>query len=139
MQTLEKVSKNAKAAHFAAIHDEAVTAANIAHTLEKPAPMTVGTPTSLFGNDIDHSKPTYFVADGPCGFAYALVRDARRPFCKWLIATGNGSYSNYDKGVCVRDRLSSQSLARKEAWVAAYIKVLNSHGIDHVRFCSRLD
>lgn len=124
---------------FAAIHEEALLAANAAHKSAVPVPMVVGTPTTLFGNEIDRNKPVYLVSDGVCGFAYAIVRDARRPFAKWLIKTENGRYSSYERGVCVSDRSGSQSLERKERWVAAYISVLSKHGIDKVYPYSRLD
>ncbi len=138
-QTGQRGNKQSEDEKFAAIHSEAIAAGNAAFHAAKPVPMVVGTPVSMFGNEIDRTKPVYVVDGGVCGFAYAIVRDARRPFCKWLIKTENGRYSSYEKGVCVSERSGSQSLERKIEWVSAYISVLSKHGIDKVYPYSRMD
>jgi hypothetical protein len=62
-----------------------------------PTPMIVGSPSTPFGNDIDYSKKTYFVADGVCGFAWVVVPNGRSAFAKWILETGKG-YKHYQWG-----------------------------------------
>ena len=62
-----------------------------------PTPMVVGTPTEFFGSDIDHSKPTYFVEGGVCGFAGVVIKPARGKFVSLLKKMGLG-YKHYYGG-----------------------------------------
>jgi hypothetical protein len=39
-----------------------------------PIPMVVGTPATILGNDIDYKKPTYYIPEGACGFAWVVIR-----------------------------------------------------------------
>ena len=58
------------------------------------APMVVGTPTELMGNDIDYSKPTYVVEGGVCGFAGVVIKPARGKFVSYLKSLDTVSYTH---------------------------------------------
>ena len=60
-------------------------------------PMVVGTPTELFGNEIDWDKSTYHVSDGVCGFAGVVIKPARGKFVSYLKSLGMG-YKHYYGG-----------------------------------------
>ena len=107
-------------AHFAGMN--ALTSAN-------PSPMVVGSPSTPLGNDIDPSKPTYFVAEGPCGFAWVNVKPGNSKFAKWLKSNGLGRPDSYYGGVTVWVREGGQSAARKEAYAYAFANILNNYGI----------
>jgi hypothetical protein len=94
-----------------------------------PVPMVVGSPSTPLGNDIDPSKPTYFVSDGVCGFAWVNVKPGNSKFAKWLKANGLGRTDSYYGGVTVWASEGGQSLAKKEAYAYAFAEVLNKYGI----------
>ena len=93
-----------------------------------PTPMVVGTATDLFSSEIDHSKPTYFVEGGVCGFAGVVIKPARGKFVSYLKSIGMG-YKHYYGGWYVSVREFGQSLARKEAYADAFAKVLSEVGM----------
>jgi len=69
-----------------------------------PQPMIVGHPSTPLGNDVDPTKPMWYVADGVCGFAYVILESGRTGFAQWLLKNGLGSkwWSNgRTKGVVV--------------------------------------
>ena len=55
-----------------------------------PTPMVVGTPTELFGSEIDYSKRTHFVEGGVCGFAGVVIKPARGKLVSYLKSKGLG-------------------------------------------------
>ena len=123
---------------FAAIYKEAHEAGHAAATAANPVPMIVGEETALFSGKLDMSKPTHFIADGVCGFAWVNVRDARKPFAKWLVKQGHARKDGYYGGVTVWVGAYNQSMQRKEAYAYAFASVLHKHGIDcHAQ--SRID
>ena len=91
-------------------------------------PMIVGTPTETFGSEIDHSKPTYFVEGGVCGFAGVVIKPARGKFVSYLKRLDKG-YKHYYGGYYVPVREFGQSLTRKEAYAEAFAKVLSEEGM----------
>ena len=91
-------------------------------------PMVVGTPTETFGSEIDHSKPTYFVEGGVCGFAGVVIKPARGKFVSYLKSLDMG-HKHYYGGYYVPVRVFGQSLTRKEAYAEAYAKVLREEGM----------
>ncbi len=91
-------------------------------------PMVVGTPTTLFGSEIDYSKKTYFVEGGVCGFAGVVIKPARGKFVSYLKSIGIGN-KHYYGGYYVSVREFGQSLTRKEAYADAYAKVLGEAGM----------
>lgn len=92
-------------------------------------PMIVGHAKGVFGNDIDYSKPTYYVEDGVCGFAWVTVKPANSKFAKWLKQSGLGRNGTYG-GVSMWIRDYNQSLQKKEAYASAFARVLNENGIN---------
>lgn len=113
---------------FAAVVAEATAAGMAALVAAKPTPMVVGQATSLFGNEIDYSKPTYYEPEGACGFAWVHFA-GNTAFGKWMKKMGYAR-DDYPKGLCVWVREGGQSIERKEAYAAAYAKVLKAHGIE---------
>ena len=95
---------------------------------EEVTPMIVGTPTTIFGDDIDHSKPTYFVEGGACGFAGVVIKPARGKFVSLLKKYGLG-WKHYYGGFYMTCGEFGQSLARKEAYCEAFASVLGEAGI----------
>ena len=91
-------------------------------------PMVVGSPTELFGNKIDWNTSTYHVADGVCGFAGVVIKPARGKFVSYLKSIGKGN-KHYYGGWYVSVREFNQSLTRKEAYAAAFAKVLGEEGM----------
>ena len=91
-------------------------------------PMVVGTPTELFGNEIDWNKSTYHVSDGVCGFAGVVIKPARGKFVSYLKKLGMG-YKHYYGGWYFSVREFGQSLTRKEAYAEAFAKVLGEAGM----------
>ena len=91
-------------------------------------PMVVGTPTELFGNEIDWDKSTYHVSDGVCGFAGVVIKPARGKFVSYLKKLGMG-YKHYYGGWYVSVREFGQSMTRKEAYAEAFAKVLTEEGM----------
>lgn len=113
---------------FSAIVDEAEAAGNAAAARCVPTPMIVGSPSTPFGNDIDPNKPTYFVADGVCGFAWVSFA-GNTSFGRWMKKTGKAR-DHYPKGLCVWVRDYNQSMQLKEAYAEAYAAVLRKHDIE---------
>lgn len=115
-----------------ALYDKAHAAGIAAFHGANPTPMVVGEGKGLFSNEIDHSKPTYFVADGVCGFAWINIRPARGSFvafCKENAIGRPGYYGGYDvrlKG----DAARSQSYERKMEYARAFATVLRDYGIE---------
>lgn len=121
-------------ADFAKIVEEAEIAGREAGCKCRPHPMVVFTPDGK-GN-IDYTKPVYHVDDGACGFAWVNFKGNTK-FGKWMKAAGKAR-SAYPTGLCVWVSEFGQSVERKEAYAAAYAKVLKSYGIDCYS-ASRLD
>ena len=93
-----------------------------------PTPMVVGTPTELFGSEIDWNKSTYHVSDGVCGFAGVVIKPARGKFVSFLKSKGLG-WKHYYGGFYMTCREFGQSLTRKEAYCEAFAKVLGEAGM----------
>jgi len=91
-------------------------------------PMVVGTPTELFGNEIDWDKSTYHVSDGVCGFAGVVIKPARGKFVSFLKKMGLG-WKHYYGGFYYTCREFNQSLTRKEAYCEAFARVLGDAGL----------
>ena len=114
---------------FAKLYEKAHQAGLAAGNAAQPVPMVVGTPTTLFGHDIDYTKKTYYVSDGVCGFAWVAVRPRNAPFAKWLVANDKGRSSEYDRAILVWVREFGQSLERKCQYAAAFAAVIAEAGI----------
>jgi hypothetical protein len=94
----------------------------------KVEPMLVGSPSTLLGNDVDPTKPTYVVEGGVCGFAGVVISPARGKFVSYLKWLDRG-HKHYYGGYYVPCDAFGQSLVRKEAWCRAFVEVLGEAGI----------
>jgi hypothetical protein len=101
-------------------------------------PMTVGSATSFFTNEIDYSRPTYFVEDGPCGFAWVNVRPGNSRFANWLKQNRHARRDEYYGGVSISIRDYDQSEQKKRIHATAFAEVLKQAGFNACAF-SRLD
>lgn len=122
---------------FEAIYNKAHEAGLAAGNGSKPQPMIVGQSSTIFGSDIDYSKPTYFVEDGVCGFAWVNIRPGTSSFAKYLVKSGH-AHKAYHGGIDVWVRDFGQSMQRKEAYAEAFAKVLKEEGFN-VYAGSRMD
>jgi hypothetical protein len=95
----------------------------------KVIPMVVGHAKGFFGNDIDYSKPTYYVEDGLCGFAWVNIKPANSKFANWLKKQGLARKGTYG-GLSMWIRDYNQSVQKKEAYAHAFAKVLQDAGIN---------
>ena len=118
-----------KERNYTVLYNEARIAGLEAVRKCTPTPMVVGEPTTLFGNDVDYSKKTYFVADGVCGFAWINVKPGNSPFANWLKKTDKGKSSHYEGGVTIWVSEFNQSMQKKECYAQAFADVLRKSGI----------
>lgn len=120
---------------FRELCEKADAAGTAAVEVLQVIPMVVGSETTLFSGKLDYTKPTYFVADGLCGFAWisitpeykgntSLGKEER----KVLEAMGFRK-NDYEKTYQLSVSAFNQSIQKKEAYAAAYAKVLRSNGI----------
>lgn len=117
------------------VFDEATVYAEKISARIKPQPMVVGTAKTFFGDEIDETKPTYFVAGGVCGFAWVVIKPANSKFVKWLKKQNIG-YKAYGGGWAImarpqntRNNPLAQSLEINEAWAKAFAEMLRANGI----------
>ena len=103
-----------------------------------PTPMVVGQPTTPLGDDIDYEKDTYYVSDGPCGFAWINIKPARGAFVKYLKENHIGRKDEYYGGYTIWVSGFGQSLARKENYARAFTEVLRKNGLTAYNM-SRMD
>jgi hypothetical protein len=119
-------TKSAKP-NFQAIWDEAVKAGR-----EAVENMAVSPAIHLSdGNQIPEGH-------GPCGFAWLILKDARKGFAKWAKEKGIGRADSYYGGINVWISDYNQSMNKKETFAYAVAGVLSKHGID-ARPMSRMD
>jgi hypothetical protein len=95
-----------------------------------PAPMIVGDSVSLFSDEIDYTKKTFFVSEGVCGFAWIKVTPGTSSFARWLVKTGKSRGKAYGGGVDIWVSHYGQSMTRKEAFARAVTSVLREAGIN---------
>ena len=114
----EKAERAQRYADYADLMERAHSHGRAAHDAITPVPMIVGSPTHPLGSDIDPSKPTYFVGEGACGFAWVVVSPGTSAFARWLTRTGHAG-RHYKGGVLIWIRTETQSLERKQAYAAA--------------------
>lgn len=132
LETFELICKKADKAGKAAVEKLQVV------------PMIVGQETSLFSNKIDYTKPTYYVEDGVCGFAWVDIYPANKGNTragkeerKVLESFGfrkNDYAKTYQKWISIYN----QSMQKKEAYARAFAEVLRENGLK--AYCgSRMD
>lgn len=125
--------------NYQAIHNECHEAGMIAGANVKANPIVVGESTTPFGNDIDYTKPTYTIDDGPCGFAWINIYPGN---CKLANAYKKLGLARpaYGGGVQVWVHEFNQSHDRKYAYAQAYaIKLRELTGVERIYSNSRLD
>jgi len=128
-QTAEKI----KSAYEILV--EASEAAEAAVKACRPTPMVVGTPTTFFGNEIDESKPTYFIEGGVCGFASVVIKPARGSIVAELKKRkigsahygGGYSFSSWQVAPSIR---RDQSYERAVAAARGAVDVLKKYGVN---------
>lgn len=107
------------------------------------APMVV----SQHANPLDDNSPVtqrYFVADGPCGFAWVILKPGNSSFAKWAVAQRKSGKSGgkANKAVLLPDGPTygggvrfwvsgfNQSMQKKETYAAAFAGVLHASGLN---------
>jgi hypothetical protein len=112
------------------IFEEARVAGRAAGVAATPKSMVVGTPTTLLGDDIDSTKPTYYVPDGVCGFAWVVIRPGNSSLARHAVKLAiGGSGGRGGGGVSIWVRDHDQSLERKNRHARAYAEVLGAYGV----------
>jgi hypothetical protein len=104
-----------------------------------PTPMVVGQATSLFGNEIDYSKPVEVVNDGVCGFAWVNLKPGNSQFANWLKKNGYARPDSYYGGVTVWVSDYNQSMQKKKAYADAFARVLSENGFNRCYSMERMD
>lgn len=128
----DKDARNARDKGFEDLWVRAESAGWVAAKACVPEPMVVK-------SDMPGEEPKrYFVASGPCGFAWVTVRPGNHPFANWLKKHGHAKPA-YGGGVQVwAGHVGNQSMQIKEAWAHAVAEVLRDGGIQ-ARAGSRMD
>lgn len=125
--------------NYQAIHNECHEAGMIAGANLRTTPMLVGEATSVFSNEIDYSKPTYVVDDGPCGFAWVTIYPGNCRLANQYKKLGLAKPA-YGGGVQLWINEFGQSVDRKYAYAQAYAaKLRELTGVERIYPGSRLD
>ena len=106
---------------------KAHAAGMVAGEAAKPTAMIVSEHENPL-NDNSAVRKQWYVADGVCGFAWVNIRPGTSSFARWMVKHGKARKA-YHGGVDVWVSEFGQSMQRKEAYAAAYAKVLNEAGI----------
>lgn len=115
-------------ADFGALHAKAVAAGLAAGRGATPTPMVV-CDADLAGNPLRGGRVYEPVPDGPCGFAWVVVKPGNHPFANWAKKT-LGARKHYGGGVNVYwVHEFNQAWTRKAAFARAYADTLKDAGI----------
>lgn len=114
------------ASEFKSLYEAAYAAGKEAAAKVVPPAMVVYS-ADLAGNRIPGSK-SYYVPDGPCGFAWVKVRPGNSAFARWLVRSGLARKDSYNGGVSISISAYNQSVARKEAHAYAMAEALREAG-----------
>ena len=114
-------------AEFVALVAAAEAAGKQAAEAAKPVPMVVYEAQAL-SNVPKEGGQSWYCAEGMCGFAW-IEFAGNTSFGKWMKKAGKAR-TQYPKGMCVWVSEYGQSVERKEAYAAAYAKVLNEAGVN---------
>jgi hypothetical protein len=124
-------------AKYAALWAKAEKAGAAAAAAKVPVPIVVGEAKSLWSDEIDYSKPTYYIPQGLCGFAWVSF-PGTSGWARWAKKAGIASAA-YGGGYQIwAGRVGGQSVEIKEAWAQAIAEVLSEAGIK-ASWGSRLD
>lgn len=125
--------------NYQAIHNECHEAGMIAGANFRTTPMLVGEATSIFSNEIDYSKPTFVVDDGPCGFAWVNIYPGNCRLANQYKKLGLAKPA-YGGGVQIWISEFGQSADRKYAYAQAYAaKLRELTSVERIYPGSRLD
>jgi hypothetical protein len=113
---------------FAALYAAADEAGKAAAQAAVPTPIIVGEAKDFFSDDIDYTKPTYFVPEGLCGFAWVSFK-GNTAWGRWAKKNGVASPA-YGGGLQVWVSGFGQSVTRKEAYAQAFASVLREAGVE---------
>lgn len=102
-----------------------------------PVPMHVVERENPFDDNSPIIKRYAPVMDGPCGFAWVIVKPGNSSFARYLKKIGF-SRDSYYGGINVWVRGYGQSYMRKGAYARAFAGVLSEAGIDAYAM-SRMD
>ena len=91
-------------------------------------PMVVSEHADPF-DDASPVRRQWFVADGPCGFAWVVVRPGNSPFANWLKKE-KGCRNGYGGGVHYWISDFNQSMQKKETYADAFAGVIRQFGIN---------
>jgi len=111
-----------------ALYDRAFAAGVEAARSVVPQPMTVTQHANPFN---PYSEVVFrdVVSDGPCGFAWVVVRPGNSSFARWLRSQ-RLARPGYNGGVHIWISDYNQSMQRKEAHACAMARVLRDSGIN---------
>ncbi len=120
---------------FQSVRQKADAAGRAAVENLRVIPMIVGQETGFLSGKIDYSKPTEYVADGVCGFAWVDVYPEHKGTTtlgkqerKVLEAIGfKKKFESKAYYMWISDY--NQSMQKKEAYAAAFAKVLRENGV----------
>jgi hypothetical protein len=112
---------------YAALYAQAEAAGREAADAAVPVPMIIGEETSPLSGVLDYSKPTYFMSEGLCGFAWVTFK-GNTGFGRWAKKTGKAKPA-YGGGLRVSVFGYNQSVTRKEAYAQAFAAVLREAGV----------
>lgn len=112
---------------FEALFEKAAAAGAEAGSKAIPPAMIVSE-ADVFGGPKPGGK-SWYVAEGPCGFAGVRIRPGNSAFAKWMVREGKAHKDSYAGGVYWGISLYGQSYVRKEAFAFAAAKVLREAGI----------
>jgi len=113
--------------YFEALYAQADAAGHLAAEASVPTPIVVGEETAPFNGVIDYAKPTYYVSEGLCGFAWINFA-GNTAFGRWAKKTGKASKA-YGGGLQVWVSGYGQSVTRKGAYAGAFAAILTEAGI----------
>jgi len=111
-----------------ALYDRAFAAGVEAARSVVPQPMTVTQHANPF-NPYSEVVSRYEVSDGPCGFAWVVVKPATSSFARWLRSQ-RLARPGYNGGVHIWISDYNQSMQRKEAHARAMARVLEMSGVN---------
>jgi hypothetical protein len=123
MKTFEMICAEARAVAVAAVEKLNVV------------PMIVGQETSLFSNKIDYTKPTYYVADGVCGFAWVNIYPVNKGNTRAgkeerkMLESAGFRKNDYEKAYQLWISEFNQSMQKKETYARAFAEVLRANGL----------
>jgi len=128
-----------KTLNYSLIHEDCHAAGMAAGIKVNPTPMIVGEAKSLLSNEIDHTKKTYYVDEGPCGYAWVNIYPGNSRLANQYKKLGIARAS-YNGGVEYWVSEFGQGVDRKEAYALAYAaKLRELTGEERIYAGSRLD